>query len=261
MMLGSYRQSLKSNGLFTLVGYLFKMTDNINIAIPSSVSIDGFKNVLINECNEPLVTLTETNKLKIANSYFKNQYSFSLSTCYIREGLAERLRTVAFELPENYSLLVYDGWRPYLLQLEIFKRMYKSIKARNPHLSAAEIEIEAAKYASKGSLNPLRPSLHFTGGAVDITLSDNLRQELHLGTPFDATIKESATRYFERQRERGRILNAADQRALKNRRILYHAMIKNGFTNYPNEWWHYDYGNQLWGKINNKQAIYGLIEP
>jgi D-alanyl-D-alanine dipeptidase len=237
------------------------MTDNANTPIPRAVSIDGFKNVLIKECGEPLVKLMETNKLKTAHIYFKKQYNFSLSTCYVRKRVAEMLHNLADELPENYSILVYDGWRPYKLQLEIFKRMCKSIKARNPELSESEIELEASKYASKGSLNPLRPSLHFTGGAVDVTLADSHWQERHLGTQFDASIKESGTRYFERIREQGGILNTTDKRALKNRRILFHAMTKNGFTNYPNEWWHYDYGNQLWGKIKNKKAIYGIIEP
>lgn len=31
----------------------------------------------------------------------------------------------------------------------------------------------------------------------------------------------------------------------QNRKILYDAMIIAGFTNYPEEWWHFDFGNQF----------------
>ncbi len=37
-------------------------------------------------------------------------------------------------------------------------------------------------------------------------------------------------------------------------------MIEKGFTNYPMEWWHYDYGNQFWAKIKGVNAIYGRVD-
>jgi D-alanyl-D-alanine dipeptidase len=34
-----------------------------------------------------------------------------------------------------------------------------------------------------------------------------------------------------------------------------------GFTNYPEEWWHFDYGNQFYAKIKDKAAICGVAWP
>jgi len=37
-------------------------------------------------------------------------------------------------------------------------------------------------------------------------------------------------------------------------------MTKFGFTQHPNEWWHFSYGDQLWAWKNKKEnAIYGKI--
>lgn len=38
-------------------------------------------------------------------------------------------------------------------------------------------------------------------------------------------------------------------------------MKKEGFVNYPGEWWHFSYGDQLWAAYKNKKyAIYGSID-
>lgn len=44
--------------------------------------------------------------------------------------------------------------------------------------------------------------------------------------------------------------------ALDNRRLLYHIMTSQGFTNDLEEWWHFDFGGQFWGKISGKRSIY-----
>ena len=37
-------------------------------------------------------------------------------------------------------------------------------------------------------------------------------------------------------------------------------MIKFGFAQHPNEWWHFSYGDQLWDLENKKaNALYGKI--
>ncbi|WP_243737176.1 M15 family metallopeptidase [Halomonas ventosae] len=40
--------------------------------------------------------------------------------------------------------------------------------------------------------------------------------------------------------------------------MLYHAMRGAGFSNLPSEWWHYDFGNQLWAHYGgHPQAHFG----
>ncbi|MBQ4051251.1 MAG: hypothetical protein IJD13_06430, partial [Oscillospiraceae bacterium] len=59
--------------------------------------------------------------------------------------------------------------------------------------------------------------------------------------------------YFEEHDE--------DPEARDNRRLLYHVMIRAGFTNYDGEWWHFDYGNPLWASRTGKEPFYGLAHP
>ncbi|MCG4287414.1 D-alanyl-D-alanine dipeptidase, partial [Lactobacillaceae bacterium KNUT 0156] len=48
----------------------------------------------------------------------------------------------------------------------------------------------------------------------------------------------------------------------ENRRLLYHVMTQAGFTNYIEEWWHFDYGNQNWATVSKRDfAVYGATKP
>ena len=47
--------------------------------------------------------------------------------------------------------------------------------------------------------------------------------------------------------------------ARDNRRILYNAMLNVGFTNYPSEWWHYDFGDLFWGAMTQEDVIYPSV--
>lgn len=237
------------------------MTLAINRKIPNLFPIDGYKYIPIEECNESLVLLSEDKKLKIAYTYFKSNFDGAENTCYVRSTVSKMLLSASCNLPDGFVLVINDGWRPYKVQLEIYKRMFESVKQIYPNYSERQLHDEAAKFASVGSLNPKIPSPHFTGGAVDVTLANEVGVEFNMGSEFDASITESGTRFFEEKIEKGIELSSTELEALHNRRILFHCMIGAGFTNYSNEWWHFDYGNQLWAKIKDTNAIYGLINP
>lgn len=73
-----------------------------------------------------------------------------------------------------------------------------------------------------------------------------------MGTGFDHFGAEASRDYFE---QNGRNLKVRD-----NRRILYAAMKEAGFTTDPDEWWHFDFGNQKWAVEAGKQsAFYGEV--
>ncbi len=78
-----------------------------------------------------------------------------------------------------------------------------------------------------------------------------------MGTSFDDFNEKSNTRYYEQLIEAGKKLSDEELIVSNNRRLLFHIMNRVSFTNYPEEWWHYDYGNQLWGKL--KDTVYGEI--
>lgn len=46
----------------------------------------------------------------------------------------------------------------------------------------------------------------------------------------------------------------------ERRRLLCKVMNKEGFANYPGEWWHFSYGDQLWAAYRYKRyALYSSI--
>ena len=48
--------------------------------------------------------------------------------------------------------------------------------------------------------------------------------------------------------------------AQNNRKLLLTILEQQGFINYPNEWWHFSYGDRYWAYYqSDKQAIYGSI--
>ncbi len=114
------------------------------------------------------------------------------------------------------------------------------------------------QFVSLPSLKETCPSPHLTGGSVDLTICDEGRNPIWMGTTFDDFTELAHTRYFEDKLARGEHLTAEETVALNNRRMLYWTMKATGFTNYSCEWWHYDYGNQFWGVVEGKPAIYGL---
>jgi D-alanyl-D-alanine dipeptidase len=86
---------------------------------------------------------------------------------------------------------------------------------------------------------------------VDVYLTDaTTGEQLPMGTAPDEVAEASATRWYEEHPE---------EPFTTNRRLLWHAMTAAGFTNYPAEWWHYEYGNQRWANITRAaHAAYGL---
>ena len=174
----------------------------------------------------------------------------AIARLLLREGAATRLaladdRLKAFGL----RLFVFDGYRPIATQEGLWQHFWSQFETANPQWSEAEIERETQKIvADPRSFDPEHPNRnpppHATGGAVDLTLTDATGAPLDLGTPFDDSTSIAATAFFEMELEKGRDREVFDV-CLSNRRILYWSMREVGFTNYSNEWWHYDFGNSM----------------
>ena len=105
----------------------------------------------------------------------------------------------------------------------------------------------ASLFVSYPSEDPDCPFVHSTGGAVDLTIVDPEGRELDMGTGFDDFSDAANTAYFEKN---------GSQEIRDNRRLLYNVMLAAGFTNYPSEWWHYDFGDRFWAAIKNTDSIY-----
>ncbi|MDN4494501.1 M15 family metallopeptidase [Ureibacillus aquaedulcis] len=210
---------------------------------------------IIRENQEPLLNLTDSHSRIYSRSiYFEQQIPNSLQSIYLRQNAYERLVEALTLLPVEYSFIVYDGYRPIQVQQHLFQLFSEEIKGNHPDFSEEEILEETLKYVAFPSVDPTKTSPHLTGGAIDLTLGDLEGNPLDLGSVFDEMSVKSATRYYEHH-------PFENEEALKNRRLLYNCMTTVGFTNYSEEWWHFDYGNATWARrVNSGEAKYGAVE-
>lgn len=221
-------------------------------------SIEGWKAIEIRECGELLVNVAEAvPQILINPQYFKQGIQGSRKEVFLRLGVVERLVAATQYLPKGYKFLIWDGWRPLEVQQALFDEFYNWLEKENPELPEENLMDLTQTYVSLPSINPTKPSPHNTGGAVDLTLAYEDAREVPMGTEFDDFSARAATAYFE-----GKVNLTKQERSFRNnRRILFYALIQAGFTNYREEWWHFDYGNQFWAVQNGTFAIYGRAIP
>lgn len=217
-----------------------------------------WSSIPIKECNEPLVCLNECG-IACYPQYYNQGIPGALSKCYARKGVMEKLREAESRLPSGLRLLVWDAWRPVRVQEQLYWKRFNTVKESNSDLSDQEIHALTVKYVTYPSLDSSRPAFHFTGGAVDVTLTDAQGKVIPMGTDYDHFGEEARTDYFEKKLQGGLGLRPEEILFMENRRLLFDTMRAVGFTNYPEEWWHYDYGNQIWGALVGRDAIYGMI--
>ena len=232
-----------------------------NIPISESSKALKQKEPPTNYSSETLVPLKDTpsNNIFILPKYLEMGFKEALNEIYVRKGVHYRLMEVGYRLKQyGLGIKVWDGWRPYSLQSEIYNKYLLHLKMMSRDLGEDKLEEMVSKYVSLPSNNERHPSPHLTGGSVDVTLTDIYGSELPMGSNFDEFSDKSRTVYFENTPKRAGEEHSINIR--NNRRTLYHIMILSGFTNYEEEWWHYDYGNQWWAAKQNSVAIYGAYE-
>ncbi len=217
--------------------------------------VNGQQLPSIQENSDPLVRVAEeTPRIFVKPIYYLQRIPVSLKSLYLREGAYARLKQAVRLLPENYSFILYDGYRPLQVQQFLFTQFSNQIKRQYPIFTEEEIVKETRKYVAFPSLGNEYLAPHLTGGAIDLTLGDLHGNALDLGTAFDELSEKSATRYFEQYTDENNV-------TCLHRRLLYNCMIMAGFTNYAEEWWHYDFHNIAWARhVNAQQARYGAIE-
>lgn len=231
---------------------------------------------------------------RISSPYPSMKLDGALLTVFVREGVAKRLAQAASLLPREHMLLVWDAYRPLAVQKALFDYFVEVLEAKGA--SHDQATIDAQKFVSIPSEDPTRPPPHNTGGAVDLTVIrfshkvwarmkelneiviqpetkknglqifaaemerlQIIRQQsllFEMGTVFDGVQPQTATRYYEKLDFTGHV-SALDYEICNSRRILYNVMTASGFSNYHEEWWHYDFGNQFHTARTGVPAIYG----
>lgn len=210
--------------------------------------------------DSPLVQVENSKRIDIAMQYPALGFRNSESRCLLRKEVAEMLQKVAKLLPDGYKFRIWDAWRPFELQKELF--VSYSAKLIETFNLANETIIEQEEFVENYVARPISdkklPPAHTTGGAIDLTIVGPEGKELNMGGEFDSFDLSTRAGYFETDTV-NEIPNADKIR--KNRRLLYNIMLDAGFTNLPSEWWHFEYGDKNWAYVTKKPAIYdGIFE-
>lgn len=166
----------------------------------------------------------------------------------IRKTVLFKLYKIADRLPNGVNLKIYKTFRSRIKMNEIFEATINEITTENPGIGRHEA-MKLAKYKVDDPRGVLGG--HETGGAVDVALCDDNGNDFNYGTKFheynDFTFTKSS-HITKEQKE--------------NRKKLVKIMKRQGFVNFPGEWWHFSYGDRMWAAYKGKRdgGIYGSAE-
>lgn len=215
---------------------------------------------------EPLVAISS--RLLISPRYFERDMHGAAPEIFLRASVAARLIIIDNALKKiGLRILVWDGWRSMETQSDLFLEFLASLRIKFPHYDEERLKKETQKYVSIPSQNPFKPSPHITGGAVDCTIATPDGRPINMGCKFDEFEAITQASYFEKL---DRNLNPDEEEARKNRRLRFWVAHNVKLANYPEEFWHSSYGDQMWGMANNTDAVFGpapfdtlgkLLEP
>ncbi|MBI3522088.1 MAG: hypothetical protein HY071_03175 [Chloroflexi bacterium] len=193
--------------------------------------------ITIAESDEPLVPLPRE---VIELAYYANErWPGASKSLRARESVSSRLAAAAVRLPADFGIVVLDAWRSTQFQRALYEHYYRDSSLAPGFVSDPEHQLWIPP--------------HETGGALDVSLTWK-GQPLSLGTEFDSFTHKARLDAYEGSRD------AEPFRSL--RRLLVAALTAVDFCPYPEEWWHFSYGDQHWAYNKGLPAApYGRVGP
>ncbi|MGR3661789.1 MAG: M15 family metallopeptidase [Paracoccaceae bacterium] len=159
----------------------------------------------------------------------------------IRRVVFDKVMACANALPDGLCLMVFDAFRPRARQWELWRPVFSQISKEHPDWDEARVYTEASRWVA-------RPdglgSGHQAGAAVDVKFANTDRSELNFGGAMKGLTGVAPTDWPV----------APDIR--KNRNMLVAAMHATGMVNYPDEWWHFSYGDRLWAEVTGRDEAF-----
>lgn len=149
---------------------------------------------------------------------------------FVRATVLEKLIKIAENLPNMLKLQVDSGYRTPETQEALWNKRRE--------------EVEGLVYDPRQGLPP-----HLTGGAVDVSLTDEQGNELNLSKPFKKF-------YTEPKLKSDKITKYAQNL----RFMLNSAMLTQGFAPNEKEYWHFSYGDQAWADYYKTDVLYDKCE-
>lgn len=211
---------------FNLLALFFFLSVAVNaqnkpLALKKLVIVNSYNQYLASVKSNPNNELVEIKKaiptIKLDIRYatknnFMQQVMYKQARAFARKPVVESLKRIKTALnKKGYGLKIFDGYRPYAITVEFYR------KASDKNFVA----------------NPAKGSKHNRGCAIDLTLI-NLKtgKELLMPTPYDSFSAAAAAKYENVSPE-----------AKKNRDFLIAIMAKYRMNVLENEWWHYDFSD------------------
>ncbi len=235
--------------------------------------------IVIKESGEPMVEVPTT----LFHPYYLTEIGMGPKIAHLRRTVLGMLVDADQQAQaEGYSIRLYDGYRDNKLQDVLF--WYYLARYTAPRLGfgeqfkglCARYEVELklsnlggtlgsdliranTRYVAFPSEDPTRPANHRTGGSADVWLYRD-EQPCDLGVVFDYMEPEAGAFYHLRPGSRDWPTGAPESEVARNRELLLRFMLGSGFTVYPEEIWHFDFGNQRHARIIGGPARYGAAD-
>ena len=215
------------------------------------MTLIDYTKIEIRENGEPVVDLATLGFL-LKPTYFEQGLAPD-SKIFLREATAAKLLAAQASLPSGLRFKIWDAYRSRDVQNSVYQRYWKELKKEHPDWDEEQLKTAIAKFVTPPYESDRIPP-HATGGTVDLTIVDSAGVELDMGTEYDFFGEEAAPFFYE--------IFKTKPEATANRRMLREAMEAQGFTLEQDEWWHFDYGNQVWALKSGKPfAFYGEVLP
>lgn len=209
------------------------------LGIRKTISRRYVGRVHVHECYDPLVPLIPNKKIIL-------NYDTLEQPVLIRKNVLKKITKVADSLPDNINIKVYKTFTSKQTLNEMFEKIVNKILEENPKIGRHEA-IRMAKYQSTDPSGNLGG--HETGAAIDIAFCDDSGKDFDYGS----NIFDRSTPSYK---------NVLNKEQKRNRKYLVKKMKKQGFVNFPAEWWHFSYGDRLWSAYKGKRngGIYSSAE-
>tara|TARA_B100000700_G_scaffold324528_1_gene430894 strand:+ start:624 stop:1343 length:720 start_codon:yes stop_codon:yes gene_type:complete len=234
-------------------------------------SVKPWSKYPINECGEVLKSLPLSIKRLEPHPYFilGAPYEKGMDPWRVRSGLIPLLLEAENRLQyyhPDFRLAIFDAWRPisvqsfmveYTINQECQKRGISRCSSEDHLYKLDDVIKEVSMFWAEPSKDPSNPPPHSTGAAIDITLSYVSGPLVDMGGAIDEIGVISRPDYYKDKAK-------VDSKAMlwnSRRNLLAEILLKVGFVQHPNEWWHFSFGDQLWAwRMNNSSAIYGGVD-
>lgn len=167
---------------------------------------------------------------------------------FLRTTVAAMLLQASSALPDGFRFYVSTAMRTLAIQRDHWDTYFRRMQEEHPQWPLATLRRATNRFFAPYD-QPAPPG-HCTGGAVDVLLVDTQGEPIDVTSPLDRWT--GAYTWTDR----------ISPEARSRRMVLVDSMLRAGFSNCREEFWHYSYGDSAWAvRTGRTECPYGLAAP